>query len=380
MELLFLFIIFIIFGIGAGLYKFVKWIINPAIRYFSPKDTYSIIQENGEETIVSEEETTDKPLKVELKNPQFDTSRITEYKGEEIKAFEFRPQTWEQFIGQTEGKNIAKTIMKKAKRGIKGHFLVDGIKGHGKTTFVELLAKSLNAKLIQRVGKQVDEDSLVDIVNEINTSQEKYVVFFVDEMETMDWKVIKILNPIIEQFKINNIKIKPFLFVGATINKHILLTNNPDTLDRIPPSHHIKFARYTAEDIEKILKQYKEQLYPSEKVASEVIKIISKNAKFNPRTSIALLEDFIVEQDIKKVLKNCKIIKDGLNKIDIEILIGLNQSKRAMGANALAMKVKLSQKEYVTEFEPFLVEYGYINRVPSRVITDKGKQLLQDIK
>lgn len=378
MELLFLFMVFIIFGIGAGLYKFTKWVISPIVKHFSHKDTHSVGQEYGEETVINEEETPDKPLKVELKNPQFDTSRIIEYKGEEIKAFEFRPQTWEQFIGQIEGKNRAKTIIKKAKRGIRSHFLVDGIKGHGKTTFVELLAKSLNAKLIQRVGKQVDEDSLIDIVNEINRSTEKYVIFFLDEIETTDWRVIKILNPIIEQFKINNVRIKPFIFAGATINKHILITNNPDTLDRIPT--HIKFARYTAEDIEKIIKQYREQLYSDENIPDEVIKIISKNTKFNPRTSIAILEDFIVEQDIKKVLKNYKIIKDGLNEIDIEILKVLNQTTRAMGANALAMRVKLSQKEYVTEFEPFLVEYGYINRVPSRVITEKGKELLNEIK
>jgi len=381
MELLFLFFMFIVFGLSAGLYKFGRWVLSPLINRFSVKDSYSKTEEYGEETILSEEETPDKstkPLKVEIKNAQLDTSRIIEYKGEEIRAFEFRPQTWEQFIGQAEGKNRAKTIMKKAKRGIRCHFLVDGIKGHGKTTFVELLAKSLNAKLIGRVGKQIDEDSLLDVINEINTSTEKYVIFFLDEIETTDWKVIKILNPIIEQFKVSNKKIKPFIFVGATINKHILIKNNPDTLDRIPT--HIKFARYTSEDIEKIIKQYKEQLYPDEKVSDEVINIISKNTKFNPRTSIAILEDFIVEQDIKKVLKNYKIIKGGLNKIDIDILKALNQSTRATGANALAMRVKLSQKEYITEFEPFLVEYGYINRVPSRVITPKGKELLEGLK
>ncbi len=339
-------------------------------------DLFTEPEAKGEVKMVENLE--EEPMKIEIKNAKFNASKIKEYKGEEIKQFEFRPQTWEQFISQDEAKERAKTIVKKAKRGIRCHFLVDGIKGHGKTTFVELLAKSLDAHLIERVGKQVDEDSLLDIINEINTSEKKYVVFFLDEIETTDWRVIKILNPIIEQFKINNVKIKPFIFAGATINKHVLIKNNPDTLDRIPT--HIKFARYTAEDIAKIIRQYKEQLYPDEIIPDEVIKTISENCKFNPRTSIALLEDFIVEQDIQKVLKNNKIIRDGLNKMDIEILKTLNQSKRALGANALAMKCKLSEKEYVTEFEPFLVEYDYINRVPSRVITEKGKQLLEELK
>jgi len=80
------------------------------------------------------------------------------------------------------------------------------------------------------------------------------------------------------------------------------------------------------------------------------------------------------------VLKNSKIIKDGLTLIDIELLTILSRATRPMGANALAMAGKLSQNEYIREFEPFLVEYGYINRVPSRIITDKGRKLLKEIK
>jgi Holliday junction resolvasome RuvABC ATP-dependent DNA helicase subunit len=194
----------------------------------------------------------------------------------------------------------------------------------------------------------------------------------------MEWKVIKVLNPIIEQFKISGKKIKPFIFAGATINKHELIKNNPDTLDRIPT--HIKFERYNAKEIAQIIAQYHKQLYPQVIVSQEVINTISINAKFNPRTSIALLEEFVVENNIKTVLHNCNIIKNGLTKIDIRILEILEQSGKRMGANALAMKAKLSQNEYVREYEPFLVEYDYINRIPSRIITEKGKELLKEVK
>ena len=318
-----------------------------------------------------------KPLKVEIKDSNVDVNKIIEYQGEEVRKFEFRPQNWQQFIGQKEAKERAKTIIKKVERGIRSHFLVDGIKGHGKTTFVKLLANSLDAHLIERVGKQIDEDGLVDIINEINTSQKENVLFFVDEIDSMDWKVIKILNPIIEEFKISGKKIKPFTFAGATINKHILIKNNPDTLDRIPT--HIKFARYDSDNIATILKQYKKQLYSYANVPDDIIKIISENCKFNPRTSIALLEEYIIEQDINKVLKNCKIEKRGLTSIDIKLLSVLNETTRAMGANSLSQRVGLSQNEYLREFEPFLVEFGYIARVPSRIITEKGRKLLKEV-
>ena len=356
---------FILFLILLGLigYKSIKFVFNDNNTEINTITGKEVLKANDQEQTII------------LKDPSLNLSRIIPYQGEGIKKFEFRPQTWTQFIGQKEAKERAKTIIKKVEKKIRAHIILSAIKGHGKTTFVELLAKTLNARLIERVGKQIDERNLEDIISEINTCPEENVVFFIDEMDSMDWKVIKILNPIIEQFKIAGIKIKPFIFAGATINKHILIKNNPDTLDRIP--HHIKFERYNAEEIGQIITQYKTQLYSQDIVPQEVIKIIADNCKFNPRTSISLLEEYIVEKDINKVLENSKIINSGLTKTDIAILKVLNQSKRAIGANALAMKVGLTEKEYIREYEPFLVEYNYINRIPSRVITDKGRKILE---
>jgi len=319
----------------------------------------------------------DEALKVEIKDSKFDHTRIIPYEGETINQFEFRPQTWEQFIGQEEAKARAKTIIKKVKKNIRGHLILSAIKGHGKTTFIELLAKSMRARLIKRIGKQLNEDSLIDIINEINSCPEKEVIFFIDEIDTMDWKILKILNPIIEQFEINGKKIKPFVFASATINKHTLIKNNPDTLDRIP--HHIQFHRYTANDISKIITQYKNHLYTDENIPKEAIEVISHSCKFNPRTAIALLEDYIIERNMNIVLKNNKIIRNGLNDIDISVLKILNNSTRAIGANSLAMQVGLSQNQYIREFEPFLVEFGYIARIPSRIITQLGRITLEKL-
>ena len=108
--------------------------------------------------------------------------------------------------------------------------------------------------------------------------------------------------------------------------------------------------------------------------------MISKSCKFCPRISISLLEDFIVEQNIEKVLRNRRIVKDGLTEVDIKILQVLNQATRAMGCNATALRAGLNQKQYTMEFEPYLYEMGYINRVPSRVISEKGKQFLKELK
>lgn len=265
-------------------------------------------------------------------------------------------------------------------------YIANGFPVHncGKTTYVHLLAKYLEAEVIEYIGKQITEEEIPNIVNRINASEKRFIIFFCDEIDGLDTKVMKILNPMLEQFKLNEQKIHPFIFIGATINKHELIENNPDTLDRIPT--HIKFKRYDNREIETIIKQYYKQLYFKFEINEDDIPKIAENAKFNPRTAISLLEDYIVLKNITQVLEARDIIKDGLTSIDIRILDELNNSKKAdgehkpLGANALALSCGLSPKEYVIQFEPFLQEFGYIKRVPSRTITEKGMDFLESIK
>jgi Holliday junction resolvasome RuvABC ATP-dependent DNA helicase subunit len=317
-------------------------------------------------------------INVKIKDNCIDTSRIKEYQGQNIPRFEFRPLVWSQFIAQEEAKKQAQTIIKKVKRGIRGHFILGGLKGCGKTTFVELFAHDLKAKLLSYIGRQVNEDNLPDIINAINSSTEENVVLFIDEVDTADWKVLKILNPVIEQFKINGKAIKPFIFASASISRHLLVKNNPDLLDRIP--HSINFVRYTIEDLSTILNQYTQQLYKKDNITNEAIYTIANNCKFTPRIAISLLEDFVVEQDIQKVLSNRSIMLEGLDKIDIAVLQRLSECKRAVGSNSLALQIGLNEHQYLREVEPYLLEFGYIQRVPSRIITGKGLDILRQVK
>ncbi len=325
-----------------------------------------------------EEVKKEEPLQVEIKEGQIDVSKIKEYKGEGLKKFEFRPDSFETFIGQMEAKERTKVAIKKINRGLRGHIFIDGRQGTGKTTFIQILAKMLGARLITRVGKQLDPDELTAIINEINTCSEKNVIFFCDEMDSMDKKVVKMLNPIIEEFSISGKKIKPFIFCGATIQKSTLLRNNPDTMDRI--QIHLKFERYMIKELKQIINQYIQELFPKEPLSDSNIEIIARNSKFTPRIAISLAEELIIVKDMDKVLKNWKIIKDGLTEVDIRVLEILSEMTRPIGANALAQRCKLTELEYTREIEPFLCEEGYILRVPSRMISEKGRQALKEIK
>ena len=331
-----------------------------------------------------EEDTTpDNPsspsLNVTIKDSQIDTSRIVSYRGKDTKVYEFRPRNFAEFISQEPAKEQAKTIIKKVERGMKGHLFLSARQGMGKTTFIKLLANELHAKIIDRVGRQLsDPDEIINVINEINASKEDNVIFFLDETDSCDKKSIKMLNSIIESFEISGKKIKPFIFAGASINKDVLIKNNPDFLDRI--GNQIQFSSYSSENLLTILKQYQKQLYPMDAISDNIFNIIATSCKFCPRIAISLLEDYIVEKNMTKILRNRKIIKDGLTDIDIKILATLADAIRPMGSNAVALRAGLNERQYTFEFEPYLYEMGYINRTPSRVISEKGKLTLRELK
>ena len=305
------------------------------------------------------------------------TGKIDDISIPQTKRFEFRPTKWEEFVGQDEAKQRVKIIEKQFKRGMRCHCFLSALKGMGKTSFVELLSKTLNTHLIQRIGNTVTIDTLPEILNEINKSQQP-CLFFIDEIDGTEKEVIKVLNSVVESYQISGKKIKPFVFCGATINKFILYKNNEDFLDRI--QNHINFKRYSLEELTQIIAQYSEQLYKEDKVSHDTLEILSKNGKMNPRTTINLLETFIVNPNIESTLKICGIVKDGLTFQDVKILQFLNESPKPVGVNALAMKMGMAVSQYVAEFEPYLYEYGFLNRMPSRIITTKGKEFLNSIK
>lgn len=320
----------------------------------------------------------DNPQEIIIKQNQLDINKLKEYKKEISQNFDFCPQSWDQFIAQDEAKERAKTIIKKIKKGLKSHFFVDGIKGHGKSTYVRLIAKEIDAELIEIVGKQLNMDNLVDYLNKIYDSKKQHVIFFVDEIDTTKKEILKVLNPIVYNFKISGKQLRNFIFAGATINKHILIQNNEDFLDRLPI--HIKFKRYTEKNIQQILIQCVNQLYKNENILFEDLKLISQNCKFNPRTAISLLEEQIVEKDIQKVFQNWHIIKNGLTNIDIKLLLILSKLNKQIGSKSLALQAGLKEKEYLNEYEPYLIEFGYMKREPSRIITDKGKNFLKELR
>lgn len=325
------------------------------------------------------EDAKNKPQEIILKEESFDLDKVIEYTGDmTTEKIDFRPQNFGEFVGQFLAKKRISRTIKRVKEGLKTHIFLDAIRGHGKSTMARIIAKELHADIIEITGTMItDKDAIIGIINQI-TSNPRLTVLFVDELDSLDRKYFKLLNPILEEFKIGPKRVKPFVFIGASILKHELLNKCPDTMDRIDTQ--IKFERYTADDIATILIQYKEHLFPEKKVDEAIYKVIGKNCKFNPRLGIAMLKDYLITPDIREVLNDSRIIYEGLTDIDIKVLNILSTNK-SMGASSLAQSCGISEKEYMTEFEPYLVEFGYIIRASrGRKITEKGIETVAQVE
>lgn len=315
-----------------------------------------------------------------VKEPSFSPSNINSYIQEtEQKKFIYRPKTLSEYIGQDKAKELINLNLRKVKTLKLVHFLISGHRGCGKTTLAHIIKNSLNAKMIERIaGEITNPDQIIDLVNEINASKEKFVILFIDEIHALKPSLCESLYPIMEDFKIAGKIVKPFIMIGATTEKNILLKKVAPLVDRFQVQ--IELEQYTNKDVETILRQYKDQLYSDYKVGESYYTIISENCKNTPRIAISLLEDTLIENNISKVLSCHRILKDGLTDTDIKILRILSENKKQIGAGALAQMVGISQNDFVSVYEPYLMSKEYITRTArGRQIAVRGESILTEM-
>ena len=187
------------------------------------------------------------------------------------------------------------------------------------------------------------------------------------------------MYPLLEDFllPIGNIKVRPFIFIGCTTDKNILQKRLAPMIDRC---QSVNLEHYSAKDIKAILKQYNDQLYKLN-ISEEVYDLLSVNTRYTPRIAINYFDDFIICQDINKVLIAHQVIKNSLTTNDIIILEHLAEINKPTGVEVLSIITQQTKQDFMTLQEPFLIMEKYISRTArGRIITDKGKLLLQGLR
>jgi len=320
------------------------------------------------------DEENDKPMEIVIKPEILDLSNLEKQNNE---RYFWRPEKFEDYCGQENLKNILQSYLKGCKEINKTfpNILISGQAGTGKTTIIYLLAKYLNMPFVECVANSISSpQQFIDKLIEVDGG-----ILFFDELQVINKKLANFILPIIEDYQCNGQRIKPFTFAGATTELGTLIKKFKPLVDRFKINKELE--SYTIEELAQLTKQYKEKNFQNKRIEENIYLKIAKNCRGTPRIAIRLLESYIfMNCSIEKVLKSYNIVKDSLTERDIKVLKLLNETNKGIGLKALASYLATSEENYIYQIEGYLIEQGLITITTRRIITDKGKNILNQIK
>jgi len=330
-----------------------------------------VIDEQGDVVDESQEKDTSSPLEVILKPEILDTSSVEKGEGNTS----FRPTKFEEYIGQDKAKERALCYIKGCKKfnEVFPNTFISAPAGCGKTVYANILANILGKDFVTcTAGEIKSEQQLVDKIVEANGG-----ILFLDEAHRISTKIGTFLLPILEEYKISGIKIKPFTMIMATTHKGNIAENLSALIQRFPLQ--IDLENYKNEELMKIFNQFINKDYKNEVVTDDILLEIASNCRNVPRMGLSLLREYIYINNWGDVKRNNNIIQNGLTHRDIDLLNYIKEVGGA-GKTSLAKYLNVEPKTYEHTIESFLIAKQLITISNKRKITEKGKLLLMQLE
>ena len=323
-------------------------------------------------------------------------SVIKKYSLEDDKTIDntIRPETIEEYIGQTDVKENIKVFVEAAKLRNEplDHVLLYGPPGLGKTTMAFIIAHELGTKIKTASGPSIEKSG--DLAA-ILSSLEPGDVLFVDEIHRMPRYIEEILYPAMEDFSLDiivgsegntrNIKIDlpPFTLVGATTRAGDLSAPLRDRFGIIS-----KLQFYTTEELTEIVKRTSRVLETP--IDDDAALELAKRSRGTPRIANRLFKrvrDFAMVKGKNKIdlevtdeaLNRLKIDKMGLDNTDRELLLAIINKFNGgpVGIEAISSTIGEEITTIEDVYEPYLLQNGLIKRTSrGRVVTDKAYDVL----
>ena len=310
----------------------------------------------------------------------------------EADAFEktIRPDSFDEYIGQTDVKENIKVFVKAAKlRGTNlDHVLLYGPPGLGKTTLAHIIANELGTNIKTASGPTIEKSG--DLAAILSTLEPNDVLF-IDEIHRIPRYIEEILYSAMEDFKLDiiiggegqsrsiKIDLPPFTLIGATTRSGDL---SAPLRDRFGIMCKLEF--YSDEELAEIVKRSARVLdLEIEEDAAHEIAIRSRKT---PRIANRLLKrvgDFaLVEGNVvitlelvKKALTRLKINESGLDIADVQYLMSIIEKFNGgpVGIESIASSIGEEATTIEDVIEPFLLQEGYVKRTSrGRIITEKA--------
>ena len=305
-----------------------------------------------------------------------------------------RPKTFDNYIGQTNLKNVLKISIEAAKKREVplDHLLFYGPPGLGKTTLACVIANETGADI--RITSAPALERPRDIIG-ILMSLKQGEILFIDEIHRLNKVAEEILYPAMEDFYLDmntgkgqtlktlRVPVPKFTLIGATTKAGSL---SGPLRDRFGFIHRLEF--YSQEELTDVVKRTASIL--KTEITNDGAKALARCSRGTPRIANRLVKrvgdyaivkynGIITEEIANEALQSLNIDRYGLDNTDKTMLklIAEKYQGGPVGIETIAAAMGEDSRTIEEVYEPFLLQEGFLQRTPrGRKITPYAVKIL----